>query len=305
MDLFIELILVVLGQRDELSRTPSEEDWQRMFQMAEEQTVTSFVFTALGILNKNGQKPPSELLYEWIGLAEQVKAQNVLMNREAARLTALFEKEGHQTAILKGQANARLYSNPMSRLPGDIDIWVEGGRDSVIKMLRKLKMMDDVGDLPAEGKATLTKYYVHLPANEQGVVVEVHFLPSSGNCNPRTNRRMMKWLEREIAQTTTSTLQQFCVPSIKFALVMQLSHIQRHYLGKGIGLRQVCDYYWLLQHSTPDDRNDVAGLLQSFGLSQMAGALMWILHNIFHLDEELMLCKADRDRGEWMLRDIM
>ena len=110
MDLLIELIQVVLGQRDELSRTPSEEDWQRLFQMAEEQPITSFVFPALGILNKNGQKPPSELLYEWIGLAEQVKAQNVLMNREAARLTALFENEGHQTAILKGQANARLYN---------------------------------------------------------------------------------------------------------------------------------------------------------------------------------------------------
>ena len=142
MDLLIELILVVLGQRDELSRTPSEEDWQRLFQMAEEQTVTSFVFPALGILNKNGQKPPSELLYEWIGLAEQVKAQNVLMNREAARLTALFEKEGHQTAILKGQANARLYSNPMSRQPGDIDIWVSGGKERVVQTLRNLHLID-------------------------------------------------------------------------------------------------------------------------------------------------------------------
>ena len=30
MDLLFELIQVALGQRDKLSRTPSEEDWQRM-----------------------------------------------------------------------------------------------------------------------------------------------------------------------------------------------------------------------------------------------------------------------------------
>lgn len=71
MDLLFELIQVALGQRDRLSRTPSEEDWQRLFQMAEEQAITSFVFPALELLNKSGQKPPLEFLYEWIGVAEQ------------------------------------------------------------------------------------------------------------------------------------------------------------------------------------------------------------------------------------------
>lgn len=91
MDLLFELIQVTLGQRDRLSRTPSEEDWLRLYQKAEEQAITSFVFPSLDILNKSGQKPPMELLYEWISLAEQVRAQNELMNKEAARLTTLFE----------------------------------------------------------------------------------------------------------------------------------------------------------------------------------------------------------------------
>jgi hypothetical protein len=79
MDLLFELIQVALGLRDRLSRTPSEEEWQRLFQMAEEQAVTSFVFPALEILNKCGQKPPVELLLEWIGLAEQDRSQNELI----------------------------------------------------------------------------------------------------------------------------------------------------------------------------------------------------------------------------------
>ena len=303
-DLFFRLLRITSGLSESVPDGVSEQEWQRLYEMAEEQSLLGVLFRGVEKLPEE-KRPDINLLLSWAGDAMQLEEENRLMNRECARLTQLFAKEQRRSAILKGQANARLYPDPLSRQSGDIDIWVEGGRDSVVEMLRKLEMMDDIGNIPAEGKATLTKYHVHLPANEQGVLVEVHFLPSSGNCNPWTNRRMMKWLEKEIAQTTTSTPQQFCVPSVMFALVMQLSHIQRHFMEEGIGLRQVCDYYWLLQHSTPDDRNEVAGLLQRFGLSHMAGALMWLLHEILHLDEGLMLCKMDRNRGEWMLRDIM
>ena len=89
MDLLFELIQVALGQRDSLSRTPSEEDWQRLFMMAEEQAITSFVFPALEILNKSGQKPPLELLLEWIGLAEQDRFITSIPERIRRRLWTL------------------------------------------------------------------------------------------------------------------------------------------------------------------------------------------------------------------------
>ena len=306
MDLLIELILVVLGQRDELSRTPSEEDWQRMFQMAEEQTVTSFVFPALGILNKNGQKPPSELLYEWIGLAEQVKAQNVLMNREAARLTALFESEGHQTAILKGQANARLYSNPMSRQPGDIDIWVSGGKEHVVKTLKKLHMVDGgFSKYYSAEKAQDAYHHIHLPKNENGVDVEVHFRPSSGNFDPFTNRRLQKYLNQEIERENEMVGEGFRVPSIRFALLMQLAHIQRHALSSGVGLRQVIDYYYLLKSDADHERETIKGKLKEMGLDHIAGALMWVMREVFLMDEGWMIANPDEKRGRMLLDIIM
>ena len=36
-----------------------------------------------------------------------------------------------------------------------------------------------------------------------------------------------------------------------------------------------------------------------------AGALMWVIGKVLHLDSSLMLCEADSYRGEWMLREIM
>lgn len=97
----------------------------------------------------------------------------------------------------------------------------------------------------------------------------------------------------------------FNAPSMQFALVMQLSHIQRHFLGTGIGLRQICDYYLLLQNASDDDRRKVAAQLEQFGLSHVAGALMWVLAKVLYLDGGLMLCEPDSYRGEWMLREIM
>ena len=46
-------------------------------------------------------------------------------------------------------------------------------------------------------------------------------------------------------------------------------------------------------------------LLNKFGLRHVAGALMWVLREVLHLDERLMLCQPDSCRGEWLLREIM
>ena len=227
---------------------------------------------------------------QWASEAESIRGLNELLYQEAARLTRKFAEKGRRTAILKGQANARLYPDKYARQPGDIDIWAEGGRESVLALL------------PNHEKPSY--HHVHLPANENGVVVEVHFRPSSGNFNPITNRRLQRWLKREIL-SASMVEEGFCVPSVRFALVMQLAHVQRHFLASGLGLRHVCDYYWLLQNSTAEDLRVVAGLLKEFGLHHAAGALMWVIGKVLHLDSSLMLCEADSYRGEWMLREIM
>ena len=267
----------------------ADEDWIALYRLAQQQSLTAVVYGAVAQLPASVQ-PPMKLSLQWMSDAESIRGMNGLLNEEAARLTQQFGNAGRRTAILKGQANARLYPDPMSRQPGDIDIWVEGGRKSVLALL------------PNHPAATY--HHVHLPPNEHGVVVEVHFRPSSGNFNPFTNRRLQRWLEEEIKHTTMVE-EGFYVPTVKFALAMQLSHVLRHFLASGIGLRQVCDYYWLLRNATDDDRQSVSTQLKAFGLQPMAGALMWVLGEVLLLDRGLMLCEPDEDRGRWLLREIM
>ena len=272
----------------------SADEWAILYGITRKQSLTGIIYTAVKKL-KPEQQPPIELTMRWMAEAEAIRGLNKLQNQEAARLTRMFADKGRKTAILKGQANSRLYPDTLSRQPGDIDIWVEGGRKSVISLLSEMRLV-------VENGTTYSYHHVHLPANEQGVIVEVHYRPSSGNNNPFSNRRLQRWLEQEIEQTT-EVEEGFRVPSIRFALVMQLSHIQRHFLSGGIGLRHVCDYMMLLRHSTEEDRHAVTGILKKFGLRHTA--LMWVLGEVMHLEAGLLLCEKDSYRGEWLLREII
>lgn len=280
----------------------AEKDWESVFYLAQRQSLSGVVWPVV-----KDSTMPLDIAFQWVGLAERIRGLNEIQDKEAARLTRLFEEAGRKSVILKGQANARLYPDKLLRQPGDIDIWVEGGKDNVTELLIQLGLLEErptIANAGKKGKATLSYHHVHLPATKDGVEVEVHFRPSSGNHCPWTNRRLQRWLEFEVL-SITKVEEGFNVPSIRFALVMQLSHIQRHFLSLGVGLRQICDYYWLLRTSTEDDRQTMSGLLGNFGLRHTAEALMWLLKDVLHLDDELMICSPDEWRGEWMLRDIM
>lgn len=228
------------------------------------------------------------------------------MDNEAARLTKLFEGEGHQTAILKGQANALLYSIPMSRQPGDIDIWVSGGKETILQTLQRLNLFDGkLEKYETNEDATEAYHHIHLPENENDIAVEVHFRPSSGNLNPFTNYKLQKYLNDEINRERTLVDEGFYVPSVKFALVMQLAHIQRHLLTEGVGLRQLMDYYYLLKSDSGNERLEVMPRLREFGLSHIAGAVMWLLKEVFGLEDEYTIAPMDEKRGKMMLSVIM
>ena len=312
---FYQLLRLSMGLAEQENFEASADDWKWLHKEADRQSLTGVIYGAVAQLPPS-QQPPLELLIQWMCEAEGIKRMNELLYQESARLTKLFSEAGRRTAILKGQANALLYPNPLTRQPGDIDIWVEGGRDGVIALLRKLGLVDDgpLHEFDRPDRATISYHHVHLPDNDKGVSVEVHFRPTSGNLNPFTNRRMQRWLEEEIKKSKAvqatppdSGAEEvtFNMPTIRFALVMQLSHIQHHFFDGGIGLRQICDYYMLLRHATDDDRRVVASQLKRFGLRYMAGAMMWVLGETLHLEPGLMLCEADAKRGRQLLDEIM
>ena len=288
------LLRLALGTSKELPNPIPDTEWQSLYSLMKNMRLGGIAFTAIESLPKV-LLPPRKLMMEWYLHTELIIKKNQLINSEAVRLTRLFEEDDIRTVIMKGPANARLYPDPMRRNTGDIDIWVEGGRDFVINYLRQ------------KGIKTwnhLDYHHVQLKRNSKGVIVEVHFRPSSGNYNPITNRRVQKYLGKELDGPHDS-YEGFNVPSKQFDLVMQLAHIQRHFLGGDVSMRQLVDYFYLLQSSTDEERHEVSAQLHRLGLKSIGGAVMWILVHVMYLDEKLILTDMDEKRGRWMLDDAV
>ena len=287
-------IRFAIGQSESFEGNFSDEEWKQLYQFSAQQSLVGVFYR--GILRLPAEKsPPREIKLRWSFQAETIKGMNALQNREAARLTELFGAEGRRTAVLKGQANARLYPDAFIRQPGDIDLWVEGGRQDVEELLKRLGLL---------GKPSISKHHLELAKEGSEVPVEIHFKPAAGPRNPKSYRAMMSFLEKEILRSERVP-EGFYAPTLKFALVMQLSHIYQHFLGSGIGLRQLMDYSQLLRVSTPEIRDEVSSMLQEMGLHHIAEALMWVEREVFGIPDAQLLCKPDERRGRVLLREVM
>ena len=89
----------------------------------------------------------------------------------------------------------------------------------------------------------------------------------------------------------------------------QLSHIYRHLFGLGVGLRQLMDYYFVLRasnsNSDSDSNESLKRTLSSLGLYNFAGAVMYVMREVFDLDERYMICPVDVNRGRMLLEQVM
>ena len=294
--LLFELLRFALDTTGELqcfAEAPTDAQWKAIYDLAKRQCVRGVAFSGIKKLPED-KRPARAMLLRWSLDAEAIAGKNKLMNQEAARLTQIFDGAGRKNAILKGQANARLYPDVLSRQAGDIDIWVEGGRKSVSDLLYKLDLLNAETDDHA-----YSLHHIHLPKNKDDITVEVHFRPASGI--PFRNGSLQKFMTEEIAKAEMVP-EGFYSPSIKFALVMQLAHLQQHFYSEGVGLRQYIDYLMLLRHSTESDRNAAVAIMKRLSMMRACGAVMWLLQQVFGLERDLMLCEPDRWRGERLLK---
>ena len=135
--------------------------------------------------------------------------------------------------------------------------------------------------------------------------VEVHFVPT-WFYNPFVNRRLQRWLEGQLnAQFGNKSELNFCVPTTAFNLVYVLIHIYRHLFDEGVGLRQLLDYYYILIHSTEEVRTETMMVLTSLRMKRFIGAVMYVMKDVFGMDDTYLLCQPLKKDGGFLLNEIM
>ena len=301
-----------LEDKTDLSMVVVNMDWRQLYTFASKQAILGICFDGIKQL---GEKYPEELkknpierdlLITWMGAAQQIHRQDMKVNAVASKLYSMLREDGLRCCILKGQGNAVMYSNPYSRTPGDIDVWIYANRERIMEYaLKKFELGDDIR-------------LQHIETSLDGVPVELHFFPCSMN-NPFYHARLQKWFKRNADLQCSNVVSlpdgigEIAIPTTAFNVVYQLTHLYHHFFDEGIGMRQIIDYYYVvisdyllvINDESLVIRDTLQRELKHLGLWKFAGAVMYVQHEALGLSEEKMIAPMDEKRGKLLLAEIL
>lgn len=313
--IFFDFLRFCIGSAKEIPGSLKEVDWKELYAIAKKQALLGVLFYGIRQLPKE-LAPEQKLLMQWMVMAEMIRKQNIKLFQDSVKVCKNFENKGFANCILKGQGNALLYPDPYMRTPGDIDIYLSGGRRKI------MKYVDQV--CPNQ---VMRYHHVDFPVMK--TAIEVHFTPSY-MFFPIHNSRMQKWFKEvmDLQCSNVVTLPdgygEITVPTTSFNVIYILSHLYRHIFTEGIGLRQLLDYYFVLvkwhtdltnltdsNKSLPQmtqintDLDTLRHELKYLGLWKFAQAVMYVLHEVFGLSEDRMIAPMDEKEGRFLLDEIV
>ena len=154
--------------------------------------------------------------------------------------------------------------------------------------------------------------YHHIDApSMDGTKVEVHYRPAFLR-SPLRNWRMQRWFEHHADECMKNkTHLGFSMMTSSVNVVYHMCHLYTHIFEGGIGLRQLMDYYFALRvwHNDVMECKDlqsqgiwseglgtpvmsaqeVMAVIRSFGMGKFAGAVMWVLNEVFAMPKRQLI----------------
>lgn len=236
----------------------------------------------------------------WYASVSNIRHRNRIVNGQCVTLQKDLNTEGLRSCILKGQGVACYYSKNICQLrqPGDIDIWVDGTWQQVMTLVAK-RTPNKEFDL----KHAHYNVFKDTP-------VEVHWVPSTTS-NYILDRKLKRFYRQQSVvqfdhKVTLDENDKITAADPFFDSIHLLLHILGHYLYEGVGLRQVMDYYYTVRHADVQQRKEeIIAYYKDFGLYGFSKSVMWVLKEVFHLEDEYLLTEPDEERGRCLLDEIM
>lgn len=217
-------------------------DWEKVYQLAEEQSVVGLVLAGIEQFKKANVKLAlnQELLLQLIGEVQMIEQTNKSMNEFLEKLMKKFKCEGIDAVVVKGQGVAQCYEKPLWRASGDIDLLLDD--ISFFKAQRYLSKIasDSEGELKEEK---------HHEFEIGQWIVELH-----GNMPTHFSKRTDKLLEKiqkdafrdGYFRTWRCNETDIKLLGIDADILFVFTHILKHFFRGGIGIRQICDWSRLI-----------------------------------------------------------
>lgn len=230
----------------------STQEWVSVYIMAGMQAVLGTAFQGLSILPKEFL-PPAVLGAYWRKGVAQTERTNVLADAAIYNLQKLFQEGNLPIMVLKGQGVGSFYRQPFFRQCGDIDLFF----GSMEAADRAADFVESKGYKVSRGMDSDSNF------GFQGIFIEIHSrIVEQHNY---FTRKYLRKLEEEAFQkgmTVTRDKVSFQIPPAVMNHLLQSTHILKHLLNEGIGLRQLCDAAMSLH--TLKDQTDAQELVRIF-----------------------------------------
>lgn len=311
---YLELLKVCLQDKPKVTErlinlSNGHIDWIDLLNFAARQGVIGVYWRGIELLFQSVipiNKPTDDEVMEWWGEVNDIRKRNEDLFKKTAFVSDTFRKEGFENCILKGQGNATMYPDPYSRTPGDIDIWLKGSRTEINSYVHKL--------FPKEKESGL---HIHFPVFKD-TLIEVHYTPRILD-NPYADRYLQQFFKIVQSQQMNNIVdlpiqKTISIPTPSFNIILQLTHIYRHFICEGITLKHLVDYYYLLinyyhwKHQDNHYINESIQLLpflQQIKVLKFAKVIMYIMQGGLGLEEKYLYIIPNKRIGKIVLESII
>lgn len=303
-DIFYRLIRISIVKDTDFPFVLSSQEWKSIYVIAKNQALLGICFASIERLYKNQPDVlvnlPIELKMQWYAIATNIQNRNKIINNQCATLQKDLLTQGLNSCILKGQGVAYYYGKGLDllRQSGDIDIWVNGSWKQVMALISK-RTPNREFDL----KHAHYNVFKDTP-------VEVHWVPSTTS-NFFLDRKLKRFYRQQSVvqfdhKVTLDENDKITAADPFFDSIHLLLHILGHYLYEGVGLRQVMDYYYIVRHADVQQRKEeIIAYYKDFGLYGFSKSVMWVLKEVFGLEDNYMLTEPNEKSGKELLKEIM
>lgn len=246
-NLLFYLLRIGLGTESKYDFEFSEKpDWKFIFKMSSKNGILAIVFDGLEYLINNNKiiedfLPSRSEKMQWgMNVMKIEDVCNFQYNR-ASELAEIYAKAGIKTAVLKGIASAVLYPQPNHRPCGDLDCFLMGNYE---------KGNQVAVDNGAKYEGCDTK---HAHINFKCLEIENHRF-CTDICGAKKKKDFERALQSVLYEGGCVPINdtKLLNPNPLFNALFLTEHSWRHFLGKEIKLRQICDWAMLLKHHNDD-----------------------------------------------------
>lgn len=276
--------------------------WKSLLELSKEQCVFGILADVLATFKGNVEVSRDVLLI-WIGLVMKLEQRNIKMNRMVISLFGKMRSLGLHPVLMKGQAFAQNYPNPLHRVCGDIDLYFKQQDDCK----KAIDWAIRVGGYAHQGNESAWEHK-HFAINLKGFEVELHYQMCRFE-NHRLQKRLQNIIDHEFAVNEPYYVRiegeeiETVPPTL--SVLHQLMHITRHLLEAGVGIRQICDLaVYIDRHCDEINADVLRRYVEELQLDEVAGALGYILVEMLGLKKEKWPLEIVADHAEFIIREI-